>query len=158
MIQNRLLSFSLVMVGVLLVAHQTGMFTAEAFGDWRFLLLLLGLFAMLLSLYKQNGTAALLSGSFTAIAIFGWGEKHISGWLCHPSTFMFLLGLGILFRCSIEKERRSTLVGCTLLLCGFCAYPNLSQWKGLEQIGPMILNTYWPVLLIALGFLLLKRR
>ncbi|RAL26686.1 hypothetical protein [Thermoflavimicrobium daqui] len=155
--QKKIIGFFLILAGILLLFVQTKIAEIKDFITWPFLGLLLSVILLFIFLINQQAQLVLIAGISTAIFLTVWGNKYVSDWPTHWGILIFMFGIAVILQFVVTKHHMTLIIGIFIMLIGAFAWPGLRDIPGLSSIA-IILNTYWPALVLVLGFLFLVKK
>ncbi|QKG84070.1 hypothetical protein GXN76_06005 [Kroppenstedtia pulmonis] len=149
----------LALAGVFLLWRKLDWPLTDQLGSWEFLLILVGLVLLFLSLrHRKKARLQVWGGIALGLGIHAWGSAYWSGWPHHWSIIPAVIGSSfLLFGGFINKDRKSGLIGATLILLGLFTWPGINNIPVMGEAASW-LSIYWPVMLILLGLILFFRK
>ena len=155
--QTKVPGFLLLIGGFILLIYKSQWLPLQSFFNWSFVFFFAGIILLFLAFVQSVPQLALIGGIISAISLFAWGKNHIAGWPTHWSILLILIGIAIILMFMINKKPQTGLLGSGLFLSGLFAWPGIKQIPLVSPIG-LMMNTYWPILIIALGLIFLTRK
>lgn len=155
--QARVLGVVLVLAGILIFIKQTAIVSVAAFITWPFIFFLVGAILVVAGFWKKNEHLVLAGGIVAAIAIFRWGMLNVHGWPSHWSILVALIGVAILLQYILTRNTLTGVIAVFAIVTGLFAWPGIKDIAALAPLAT-VLNTYWPILAIALGLVLFFRK
>lgn len=155
--QNALLAYILIGIGVFFLLRELRLPIFTNFYSWQTLLIIVGL-AILIYSYRSHS----YENIFIGVLIFGVGI-HLHGkvnygfWIDHWAIYIVIIGLAFMLR--YLKTKSGLLPGVIFLAIGFVLlfsdrFNIYFTW--VNDIFVLI-ERFWPLLLIILGFVLLRK-
>jgi hypothetical protein len=156
--QNALLAYILIGVGLFFLLKQLKIPVLTDFYSWQTLLIVVGL-ALLIHGYSAKHYQNLFSGTVVlGIGIHLHGLAHYSFWIDHWAVYILIVGIAFIIQ--YTKSKKGLFPGLLLILLSvLLIFSNqLSiQFKWLYDIIHII-ERFWPIILIVIGFYLLKKK
>jgi hypothetical protein len=153
---NKVTGFLLILLGLVLFIFKSKWIPLVAFFNWYFVLTIIGLFLIFFAFTISIAPIALIGGVITTLGLNVWGSRYIEGWPTHYSILLVMLGIAFLLQFTINKGTLSGMISSILLLFGFFTWPGIQNLPGLSPIAH-ILSTYWPIFIIALGLIMIRK-
>lgn len=156
--QNILASFLLIGIGLYFLLRQLQLPFLTDFFSWPTLLMILGIVFLLYSYvskaYKNLFSGALLLG----LGLHFFGLQHYNFWIDNWGIYLFIIGSAFLIR--FQKTRKGLIPGLTLagLSLFIIFWPNLPAWLIWIDKSVELIETFWPVLLLVTGSILLLQK
>jgi len=115
--------------------------------------------ALLLHSFSTKDYQHLFGGTFIAgLGIHFHGAQHVLNWPDHWAVYPLLVGIALLIRSFWTK--RQLIIG--IILTGITAFiifsERIPEWLHWIDYPTDVMNRFWPIILILLGFYLLKRK
>jgi hypothetical protein len=154
---TKISGFLLLLGGLLLLIYKSKLVPVYTLFTWTFLFMIAGIILIFLGFLKSHSPLVLWGGFTLSISLFAWGKKYIDHWPTHWSILLTFIAITVLLAFALNKKPFMGLFGAVLLLIGIFAWPGVKNLPILAPIG-QVLNTYWPILLIVLGFIFLIRK
>lgn len=155
--QNSLIAYILIGLGIYFLLRELRVPIFTDFYSWQTLLIILGI-AFLLHSYR-SGTHEHI---FTGVLLFGigihlHGVQHFDFWIDHWGVYLVIIGLALLFR--YLKTRSGLLAGTLFLVIGMLLIysQQFNEYFFWIDDAVSIVERFWPVLLIILGLVWLRR-
>ncbi|WP_077618981.1 LiaI-LiaF-like domain-containing protein [Bacillus sinesaloumensis] len=144
----------LVGIGSYLLLQQLGIPVFTTFYSWQTLIIIVGT-AFLFQAYVENNPNSILPG--VILVGFGFhfhGINQLSFWPKQPGTLLLIVGLGMLL--TYFKTKSGLFHSVILLFVSllFLNYSLVIGWLGLFEGGFSFILTYWPLLIVGIGFYL----
>ncbi|MFT4416507.1 LiaI-LiaF-like domain-containing protein [Fredinandcohnia humi] len=145
----------LVGVGCYLLLQQLNIPVLTGFYSWQTLVIILGI-AFLIQSYVENNYSSLLPG----VILVGFGFhfhviNQLTFWPKQPGTLLFIVGLGLLLTYFKTKNGLPQSILILIISLLFLNYGRFMGWLGFLEGGLSFILTYWPLLLVGIGFYLL---
>ena len=155
--QHSLLAYLLIGIGIYFLLRELKIPILTNFYSWQTLLIIIGL-ALLIHGYSSKYYQNLLAGTIVlGIGIHLHGVQHYSFWIDHWAVYILIVGIAFLVR--FIKTKKGLFTGLILItLAVFLIFSvNLPIYFDWLYTVIDLLERFWPVLLIIIGFFLLKR-
>ncbi|WP_453994627.1 LiaI-LiaF-like domain-containing protein [Bacillus nitroreducens] len=145
----------LVGIGSYLLLQQLHLPIFTTFYSWQTLVIIVGL-AFLFQAYIENNPSSILPG----IILTGFGFhfhsiNQLSFWPKQSGTLLLIVGIGMLLTYFKTKSGLAHSVVIILIALLFLNYSRFMGWMGVFEGGFSYIITYWPLLLVGIGFYLL---
>ncbi|WP_212774480.1 hypothetical protein [Polycladomyces abyssicola] len=147
----------LIIIGVGLLMVKTDWPYTDRLWHWEFGLLAAGLILLLAAITRRNRSMTLWAAMLTGVGLQLWAPLYIPAWPKHWSMILWNVGAAFLVRALVFKERQNGIIGALLIAVGLFAWPKIKEVEGLAGISDT-LHTYWPALIVLLGFVLIVMR
>lgn len=154
--KNKATGFLLILLGVLLFVYKSNWVPFDSFFTWPFALFLLGAALIFFSFVNTIPSFALFGGIISTLGIYIWGAEHVSGWPKHWSILGVMLGISFLLQFMINRNSVTALIGSILSISGLLTWPGIQEIPGIAPIAHLF-TTYWPILLVCFGVMLIRR-
>ncbi|MFZ3576389.1 LiaI-LiaF-like domain-containing protein [Virgibacillus sp. DJP39] len=156
--QNVFSGYLLIGIGLYFLLSKLEIPIITDFYSWPTLFIIIGL-AFLIHCYKTKDYQNLLSGTIIlGLGIHFHGINHYSFWIDHWGIYLLIVGIAFIIRFLKTRDGLFTglvLVSVSLMIVFSVNLPSYLSW--FYQLVKL-LEMFWPVVLIALGLLLLKRK
>lgn len=156
MIHNKATGFLLILLGVLLFAYKSSWVPFDSFFTWPFALFLLGTALIFFAFINAIAPFALIGGIISTLGISVWGLEHVTGWPRHWGILAVMLGISFLLQFMINRNNMSALIGSILVTSGVLTWPGIREIPGIAPVANLF-TTYWPILLVCFGVLLIRK-
>ncbi|BAC14027.1 LiaI-LiaF-like domain-containing protein [Oceanobacillus iheyensis] len=155
--QHSLIAYLFIAIGVYFLFRELKLPFFTDFYSWQTLLMIIGI-GVLIHSYTTRTYNNLFAGTLIlGIGIHLHGVKHYHFWIDHWGVFPLIIGLALLVRYS--KTKKGLLSGIVIVIIGllFIFSDQLSYYT--EWMNPItnLLDRFWPILLILLGFFMLRK-
>lgn len=154
--QNKATGFLMILLGVMIFVYKSSWVPFDSFFTWQFALFLGGAGLIFFAFMHRIAPLALIGGMISTVGICVWGPQYVHGWTKHWSILAVMLGISFLLQFMINRNNITALVGSILVTSGILTWPGIQQIPGIAPIAA-IFTTYWPIVLIAFGFLLIRK-
>lgn len=155
--QNPLLAYILIGIGVFFLLRELKIPIFTDFYSWQTLLIIVG-GAFLIHSYRSHAYEHIFTGILIlGIGIHLHGVQHYSFWIDHWGVYLVILGLAFLFR--FFKSKAGLLPGTLFLVMGILLIYSQQFNQYFYWISDLLalIENFWPILLIALGFIWLRK-
>lgn len=155
--RSKWVGLGLVIIGVWLLMVKTNWPYIERLWHWEFGLLFAGLILLSVAISRRNRNLTLWAAMLAGVGLQLWAPLYIPAWPKHWSMILWIIGAAFLVRALVFKERQNGVIGALLIAIGLFAWPKIKEVEGLSGISDT-LHTYWPALIVLLGFVLIVMR
>nr|WP_208379584.1 DUF5668 domain-containing protein [Alkalibacillus almallahensis] len=152
------LAITLIGFGLYFLIQQYDIPILSQFGNWPSILVILGV-AFLFSAYGNNQHDNILPG----IILFGLGVhfhllQHQVNWIDHWGMYTLIIGIAFILRA--QKKRQGTIIGIIFIVISFLALSAFAMptWLGWLDVVFNMIEQFWPILLIIIGFVMLFKK
>ncbi|GAA5416258.1 hypothetical protein Pryu01_01290 [Paraliobacillus ryukyuensis] len=157
--QHSLTAFLLIGIGAYFLLRQLKLPIITDFYSWPTLLIILGV-AFLLHAYIGKDYDKLFPGAILlGFGIHFHGLNHYGFWIDHWGIYTLIVGVAFMIR--FQKTKTGLLPGLLLIILSIFAVfvSNKPSWFHWINSFMALLESFWPVALVALGvYLLIKRK
>lgn len=155
--QNSLLAYILIGIGLFFLLRELKLPIITDFYSWQTLLIIVGL-AFLVHSYRSKSYDQIFIGVLIlGIGIHLHGVVHYSFWIDHWGVYLVIIGAAFILR--YFKTKSGLLPGAALLvLGGLLIYSRqFNEYFYWMYDLLSLIERFWPVLLIIIGFIWLKK-
>jgi membrane-bound ClpP family serine protease len=155
--QNPLLAYILIGIGLFFLLRELKIPIITDFYSWQTLLIVVGA-AFLIHSYRSKSYEHIFTGVFIlGIGIHLHGVAHYDFWIDHWGMYLVIIGLAFLFR--YFKTKTGLLPGTFFLVIGLLLIysQQFNQYFYWVHDLVSIVERFWPILLIILGFYWLRK-
>lgn len=156
--QNPLLAYILIGIGVFFLLRELKLPIITDFYSWQTLLIIIGL-AFLIHSYRSRSYQHIFTGILIlGIGIHLHGSAHYHFWIDHWAVYLIIIGLAFIIR--YFKTKSGFLPGIAFLAIGVLFIYSTAFHSYFYWIYDVIalVERYWPIALIILGFVLLRKK
>lgn len=156
--KHSLLAYLCIGIGIFFLLRELRLPFFTDFYSWQSLLIVIGL-GIIIHSYTTRAYHNLFLGTLLlGIGIHLHGIKHYDFWVSDWSVYLIIVGIAFIIR--YTKTKKGVLVGIFFILAGilFLFSEQLSLYTSWMTPIVQILERFWPILLILLGFFMLKRK
>jgi len=145
-------------IGIFYSIQKLNIHLFEGQNNWPFLLILLGLTFLISGHFEQDASAILPGIILAGLGIHFHYAGKIASWPDHPAAFLFILSLGMIL--TATKTKTGYQQGIIILAIGLFLhfFHKIIQSLTIIENGVNFIETYWPLLFIVIGALLLVLR
>ncbi|MCP3025522.1 LiaI-LiaF-like domain-containing protein [Halobacillus sp. A5] len=156
--QNIFAGYLLIGLGIYFLLQQLNMPFFSAFYSWPTILMIIGT-AFLLHCYITKDFSNIIPGTILlGFGIHFHGKDRFTFWIDHWAIFTLIVGVAFLFK--YAKTKSGLLTAIVLLgLSGFGLFSTANPgWFSVIYIFIEWIERFWPVVLVVVGIILLKKR
>ena len=145
-------------IGIFYSIQKLNIHLFEGQNSWPFLLILLGLTFLVSGHFEQDASAILPGIILAGLGIHFHFASKIASWPDYPAAFLFILSLGMIL--TATKTKTGYQQGLIILAIGLFLhfFHKIIQSLTIIENGVDFIETYWPLLFIVIGDLLLVLR
>lgn len=156
--QHSLTAYLLIGLGIFFLLKQLKIPILTDFYSWQTLLIIIGL-ALLLQGFISKNYQNIFSGTVVlGIGIHLHGLKYYSFWSDHWAVYVLIVGIAFLVRAT--KTKKGYFLGFTLIILSilfiFSSLIPISLYWVNDIVS--LIERFWPVALIIIGIILLKKK
>ncbi|MBU8565702.1 hypothetical protein KM914_04510 [Virgibacillus pantothenticus] len=156
--QNTLTAYLLIGIGLFFLLQQLNIPIFNNFYSWQTIIIVIGL-VLLIHSYITKNYQNLFSGTILlGLGIHFYGLAYYSFWIDHWAMYVLIVGIAFIVRFFQTKEGvipGLLLIAFSLIMIFSVQLPTWFNW--IYSIVDLM-ERFWPVLLIIIGFYLLKGR
>ncbi len=155
--QNPLFAYILIGIGVFFLLRELKLPIITDFYSWQTLLIIIGL-AFLIHSYRSRSYEHIFTGVLIlGIGIHLHGLQHYPFWINHWGIYLLIIGLAFLIR--YFKTKTGLLNSLIFLVVGGLLIYSQQFNQYFYWIYDLfsLIEKFWPLILIILGFILLKK-
>lgn len=156
--QNTFTGFLLIAVGGYFLLNEWKLPFITGFNSWTTLLMFIGI-ALLLHSYTTKDYQHLFTGTFLlGLGIHLHGVNHYDFWVDHWAVYPLIIGIAFIVRGL--RTKKGTGIGFLFMIGSllFIFSPRLPESFHWLQVLTHYISRFWPVIIIVVGFYLLKRK
>lgn len=156
--QHSLVGFLLIGLGLYFFLRHLNIPELSVFYSWPALVSIIGL-AFLLHSYMTKDYSNLFTGTLiTGLGLHFLAVNHVAFWMDHWGIYLIIIGIAFLIQ--YQKTKTGLLPSLIFLGIGLFAVfapsrPGWFQW--VQQIF-LLIEQFWPLVLIVFGIFLLKKK
>ncbi|GGP13610.1 LiaI-LiaF-like domain-containing protein [Oceanobacillus neutriphilus] len=156
--KHSLLAYLCIGVGIFLLLRELRIPFFVDFYSWQSLLIVIGLGVIIHSYTTRTYQNLFIGTLLFGVGIHLHGIKHYSFWVDDWSVYLIIIGLAFIIR--YTKTKKGFFSGIFFILAGllFLFAEQLSIYTSWLEPIVLLLERFWPVLLILLGIIMLKRK
>lgn len=156
--KHSLLAYLCIGVGIFLLLRELRIPFFVDFYSWQSLLIVIGLGVIIHSYTTRTYQNLFIGTLLFGVGIHLHGIKHYSFWVDDWSVYLIIIGLAFIIR--YTKTKKGFFAGVFFILAGllFLFAEQLSIYTSWLEPVILLLERFWPVLLILLGIIMLKRK
>ncbi|GEN85532.1 DUF5668 domain-containing protein [Oceanobacillus sp. FSL W8-0428] len=156
--KHSLLAYLCIGVGIFLLLRELRIPFFVDFYSWQSLLIVIGLGVIIHSYTTRTYQNLFIGTLLFGVGIHLHGIKHYSFWVDDWSVYLIIIGLAFIIR--YTKTKKGFFSGVFFILTGllFLFAEQLSIYTSWLEPIILLLERFWPVLLILLGIIMLKRK
>ncbi|GIO21771.1 LiaI-LiaF-like domain-containing protein [Oceanobacillus sp. J11TS1] len=156
--KHSLLAYLCIGIGIFLLLRELRIPFFVDFYSWQSLLIVIGLGIIIHSYTTKTYQNLFIGTALFGIGIHLHGIKHYSFWVDDWSVYLIIVGLSFIIR--YTKTKKGFFSGLVFILLGmlFLFSEQLSIYT--DWLAPIVVffERFWPILLILLGIIILKRK
>ncbi|MFC4022625.1 LiaI-LiaF-like domain-containing protein [Oceanobacillus longus] len=155
---NSLLAYLLIGIGIYFLLREMKIPILTNFYSWQTLLIIIGL-ALLIHSYTSKTYQNLFVGTIVlGLGIHLHGVQHYSFWIDHWGVILLIIGIAFIVR--YAKTKKGLLPGLLLILLAVLFIFSINLPAYFDWIYSIIdlLERFWPIVLIVIGFYLMKKQ
>jgi uncharacterized membrane protein len=156
--KNTLTAYLLIGIGLYFLLRQLKLPIFTDFYSWPTILIIIGL-ALLIYSFQMKDYNQLFSGTLLlGLGIHFHGIRHYSFWIDHWAMYPLIIGIAFLVK--YMKTKQGLVPGLVLIIiaCIFIFSINIPSWFNWVNDIVNFINVYWPIVLVAIGIYLLKKK
>ncbi|WP_047985005.1 LiaI-LiaF-like domain-containing protein [Ornithinibacillus californiensis] len=156
--KNTLTAYLLIGIGLYFLLRQLRLPIFTDFYSWPTILIIIGL-ALLIYSFQIKDYNQLFSGTLLlGLGIHFHGIRHYSFWIDHWAMYPLIIGIAFLVK--YMKTKQGLVPGLVLIIiaCIFIFSINIPSWFNWVNDIVNFINVYWPIVLVAIGIYLLKKK
>jgi uncharacterized membrane protein len=156
--KNTLTAYLLIGIGLYFLLRQLKLPIFTDFYSWPTILIIIGL-ALLIYSFQIKDYNQLFSGTLLlGLGIHFHGIRHYSFWIDHWAMYPLIIGIAFLVK--YMKTKQGLVPGLVLIIiaCIFIFSLNIPSWFSWVNDIVNFINVYWPIVLVAIGIYLLKKK
>ncbi|ELK47157.1 DUF5668 domain-containing protein [Halobacillus sp. BAB-2008] len=156
--QNSLIGFLFIGFGVYFLLRHLNIPELIPFYSWSSLLVIIGI-ALLLHSYVAKDYSNLSTGALvTGLGVHFTLQAHTSFWIDHWAVYLWIIGISFLLYYS--KTKRGLIPAIVCITIGLFAVftPGTPAWSLWVQRIVNVLERFWPVVLIAYGMYVIRKK
>lgn len=156
--QNGLFAYILIGIGIFFLFRELKLPIFTNFYSWQTLLIIIGLAFLVHSYRAKNYEQIFIGVLLLGVGIHLHGKVNYSFWIDHWAVYLVIVGLAFLIR--YLKTKSGLLMGITFLGVGILLIYSTQFSAYFYWINDLfsLLERFWPVLLIILGIVLLRKK
>ncbi|MFC4556594.1 LiaI-LiaF-like domain-containing protein [Virgibacillus kekensis] len=152
------LAYILIGTGIFFLLKELKLPIFTDFYSWPTLLIIVGA-ALLFHGYKAKDHQHLFSGTvILGLGIHFHGKQHYIFWVDNWAVYILIIGIAYIIRAL--KTKKGYLIGIVLISVSLLLIFSVELPAPLNKVYQVtaVLDTFWPVILIVLGFYWLKKK
>ncbi|MFC7321055.1 LiaI-LiaF-like domain-containing protein [Halobacillus campisalis] len=156
--QNSFAGYLLIGLGIYFLLRQLNIPYFSQFYSWPTILIIIGAAFLIHSYVSKDYTNILPGFILTGLGVHFHGQNHYSFWIDHWAMYPLIIGIGFLLKYSKTKSGILPALGL-LGLAGFGFFSTSNPgWFSFFYTLTGWIEQFWPVVLIAAGLFLMKRK
>lgn len=155
--QNALFAYIIIGIGVFFLLRELKLPIFTDFYSWQTLLIIVGLAILIHSYRAPNYDNIFIGTLIFGVGIHLHGKENYSFWIDHWAVYLVIIGAAFLLR--YLKTKSNLLIGLIFLALGLLLIYSGQFNVYFSWVYDLIalLERFWPILLIVVGFILLKK-